>query len=68
MPSRLQLALNVNDIDQAVTFYSQAVRIELQVRPGYANFAIAESPLKLVLLENPARRQPQPSRSRGPRH
>ena len=54
MPSRLQLALNVNDIDQAVTFYSRLFGTEpAKVRPGYANFAIAEPPLKLVLLENP---------------
>ena len=54
MPSRLQLALNVNDIDQAVTFYSRLFGTEpAKRRPGYANFAIAEPPLKLVLLENP---------------
>ena len=54
MPSRLQLALNVNDIDQAVTFYSRLFGTgPAKRRPGYANFAIAEPPLKLVLLENP---------------
>jgi catechol 2,3-dioxygenase-like lactoylglutathione lyase family enzyme len=54
MSSRLQLALNVNDIDQAVTFYSRLFGTEpAKRRPGYANFAIAEPPLKLVLLENP---------------
>ena len=54
MPSRLQLALNVNDIDQAVTFYSRLFGTEpAKRRPGYANFAIAEPPLKLVLIENP---------------
>jgi lactoylglutathione lyase len=52
--SRLQLALNVNDIDEAVTFYSKLFDTEpAKRRPGYANFAIAEPPLKLVLLENP---------------
>src|SRR6185437_10957911 len=52
--SRLQLALNVNDIDQPVTFYSRLFGTEpAKRRPGYANFAIAEPPLKLVLLENP---------------
>jgi catechol 2,3-dioxygenase-like lactoylglutathione lyase family enzyme len=52
--SRLQLALNVNDIDEAVAFYSKLFGTEpAKVRPGYANFAIAEPPLKLVLLENP---------------
>ena len=52
--SRVQLALNVNDIDEAVTFYSRLFGAEpAKRRPGYANFAIAEPPLKLVLLENP---------------
>jgi catechol 2,3-dioxygenase-like lactoylglutathione lyase family enzyme len=51
--SRLQLALNVNDIDEAVTFYSKLFGTEpAKRRPGYANFAISEPPLKLVLLEN----------------
>jgi catechol 2,3-dioxygenase-like lactoylglutathione lyase family enzyme len=54
MSRRLQLALNVNDIDQAVAFYSRLFGAEpAKRRPGYANFAIAEPPLKLVLLENP---------------
>jgi catechol 2,3-dioxygenase-like lactoylglutathione lyase family enzyme len=54
MSSRLQLALNVNDIGQAVDFYSKLFGTEpAKRRPGYANFAIAEPPLKLVLLENP---------------
>jgi catechol 2,3-dioxygenase-like lactoylglutathione lyase family enzyme len=52
--SRLQLALNVNDIDEAVAFYSKLFGAgPAKRRPGYANFAIAEPPLKLVLLENP---------------
>ena len=54
MSSRLQLALNVNDIDEAVAFYRKLFGTEpAKLRPGYANFAIAEPPLKLVLLENP---------------
>jgi catechol 2,3-dioxygenase-like lactoylglutathione lyase family enzyme len=54
--SRLQLALNVTDIDQAVAFYSKLFGAEpAKCRPGYANFAIADPPLKLVLLENPGR-------------
>src|SRR6478735_8009540 len=54
--SRLQLALNVNDIEESVAFYSRLFGTEpAKVRPGYANFAIAEPPLKLVLLENPGR-------------
>ena len=52
--SRVQLALNVDDLDEAVAFYSRLFRTEpAKLRPGYANFAIAEPPLKLVLLENP---------------
>ena len=50
--SRVQLALNVADVDQAVAFYSKLFRTEpAKRRPGYANFAIAEPPLKLVLIE-----------------
>ena len=52
--SRLQLALNVPDIDEAVDFYTKLFATEpAKRRPGYANFAIAEPPLKLVLFENP---------------
>ena len=50
--SRVQLALNVSDIDAAIEFYSKLFGAEpAKVRPGYANFAIAEPPLKLVLIE-----------------
>jgi catechol 2,3-dioxygenase-like lactoylglutathione lyase family enzyme len=50
--SRLQLALNVPDIDEAVDFYSKMFATEpAKRRPGYANFAIADPPLKLVLFE-----------------
>lgn len=52
--SRVQLALNVDDLDEAIAFYSKLFGTEpAKVKPGYANFAIAEPPLKLVLLENP---------------
>lgn len=52
--SRLQLALNVSNLDEAVSFYSKFFQTEpAKIRPGYANFAIAEPPLKLVLFENP---------------
>ena len=52
--SRVQLALNVNDIDEAVSFYTALFGTEPAKRkPGYANFAIDQPPLKLVLLENP---------------
>ena len=51
--SRIQLALNVADIDSAVEFYSQLFGTGPAKRqPGYANFAIADPPLKLVLIEN----------------
>ena len=51
--SRVQLALNVADIDEAITFYSKLFGTEpAKVRPGYANFAIADPPLKLVLIED----------------
>lgn len=50
--SRIQLALNVSNIDEAVAFYSKLFATEPAKRkPGYANFAIAEPPLKLVLIE-----------------
>jgi catechol 2,3-dioxygenase-like lactoylglutathione lyase family enzyme len=52
--SRLQLALNVDDLDASITFYRTLFGTEpAKVRPGYANFAVAEPPLKLVLIENP---------------
>ena len=51
--SRLQLALNVPDIDEAVDFYTKMFATEpAKRRPGYANFAIADPPLKLVLFEH----------------
>lgn len=50
--SRVQLALNVSNIDEAVVFYSKLFGVEVNKRkPGYANFAIADPPLKLVLIE-----------------
>ncbi len=50
--SRVQLALNVTDLESAVTFYSKLFGTEPAKRkPGYANFAIADPPLKLVLFE-----------------
>lgn len=53
--SRLQLALNVHDIDAAVEFYSTLFDTQpVKRRPGYANFAVSNPPLKLVLFENPA--------------
>ena len=52
--SRVQLALNVSNIDEAVEFYSRLFGAEpAKRRPGYANFALTEPPLKLVLIENP---------------
>ena len=50
--SRVQLALNVSDLDAAVTFYTKLFGTEpAKVRPGYANFAVVDPPLKLVLIE-----------------
>jgi catechol 2,3-dioxygenase-like lactoylglutathione lyase family enzyme len=55
--SRVQLALNVADIDAAVDFYAKFFGVEpAKRRPGYANFAVADPPLKLVLIENPSGR------------
>jgi catechol 2,3-dioxygenase-like lactoylglutathione lyase family enzyme len=52
--SRLQLALNVDNLDDSVAFYGKLFGAEpAKRRPGYANFALAEPPLKLVLIENP---------------
>jgi catechol 2,3-dioxygenase-like lactoylglutathione lyase family enzyme len=52
--SRVQLALNVDDLDEAIAFYSKLFNAQpAKVKEGYANFAIAEPPLKLVLLQNP---------------
>jgi catechol 2,3-dioxygenase-like lactoylglutathione lyase family enzyme len=52
--SRIQLALNVDDVEAAVVFYSKLFGVEpAKTRPGYANFAVENPPLKLVLLENP---------------
>src|SRR6478752_2462734 len=53
--SRVQLALNVADLDASIAFYSKLFKTEPhRLRPGYANFAISEPPLKLVLIEVPA--------------
>ncbi len=51
---RVQLALNVKNLDEAVDFYSTLFNAKVNKRkPGYANFAIEKPPLKLVLFENP---------------
>ncbi|MEM8832267.1 MAG: ArsI/CadI family heavy metal resistance metalloenzyme [Cyanobacteria bacterium P01_G01_bin.19] len=51
--SRLQLALNVSNLEESISFYTKLFGVEpAKVKPGYANFAIAEPPLKLVLMEN----------------
>ena len=51
---RVQLALNVDDLAEAVAFYSTLFNTgPAKLRDGYANFSIAAPPLKLVLLENP---------------
>jgi catechol 2,3-dioxygenase-like lactoylglutathione lyase family enzyme len=54
--SRIQLALNVSNVDEAVAFYEKLFGTPpAKRRPGYANFAVAEPPLKLVLIENPGK-------------
>lgn len=50
--SRIQLALNVSHLGAAVDFYSRLLATPpAKLRPGYANFAVADPPLKLVLIE-----------------
>ena len=54
MSGRVQLALNVNDLEESVAFYTKLFGIgPAKVRPGYANFAVADPPLKLILMEIP---------------
>jgi catechol 2,3-dioxygenase-like lactoylglutathione lyase family enzyme len=56
MTSRIQLALNVDDLTESIGFYRKLFGAEpSKVRPGYANFAIADPPLKLILMENRGR-------------
>ena len=51
--ARVQLALNVTNLDEAIAFYSTLFATPpAKVRPGYANFAVADPPLKLVLIED----------------
>jgi catechol 2,3-dioxygenase-like lactoylglutathione lyase family enzyme len=52
--ARVQLALNVDNLDEAISFYTKLFNTEpAKIKPGYANFAVVEPPLKLVLMENP---------------
>ena len=54
--SRIQLALDVDDLEASIAFYTTLLGTgPAKRRPGYASFAVAEPPLKLVLLENPGR-------------
>jgi catechol 2,3-dioxygenase-like lactoylglutathione lyase family enzyme len=54
--SRVQLALNVDNLDEAVEFYSKLFNTQpAKLKAGYANFAVADPALKLVLLENPGK-------------
>jgi catechol 2,3-dioxygenase-like lactoylglutathione lyase family enzyme len=53
MTGRIQLAINVDDLDESISFYTKLFGAEpAKIRPGYANFAIADPPLKLILMEN----------------
>ncbi len=55
--SRVQLAINVSDLEAAIEFYAELFSSPpAKVRPGYANFAVADPPLKLVLIETPDNR------------
>jgi len=55
---RLQLALNVRNLEEAVSYYSKLFDSQPhKLRDGYANFAISNPPLKLVLIENPSAEQ-----------
>jgi hypothetical protein len=57
--SRVQLALNVSDVEVAVSLYRDVFGVEpAKQRPGYANFAIDDPPLTLVLFENPGAASP----------
>ena len=52
--SRIQLAISVDNLAEGVAFYSKLFKTQpAKVKAGYANFTIAEPPLKLVLIENP---------------
>ena len=52
--SRLQLALNVENLEESIAHYSKIFGVgPAKVRPGYANFAVVNPSLKLVLIENP---------------
>ena len=52
--SRLQLALNVENLEESIAHYSKLFGVApAKVRTGYANFAVVNPPLKLVLIENP---------------
>jgi Glyoxalase/Bleomycin resistance protein/Dioxygenase superfamily len=54
--SRAQLALNVDDLGEAITFYSKLFNTPpAKVKPGYANFTVTDPPLKLVLIESRGR-------------
>ena len=56
--ARVQLALNVSDLNEAIAFYTKLFgRAPAKVQPGYANFAITDPPLKLVLVEDPDSRE-----------
>ncbi len=56
--SRVQLALNVRDLESSIDFYSKLLQVgPAKVRPGYANFAVIEPPLKLILIEQRERRE-----------
>jgi catechol 2,3-dioxygenase-like lactoylglutathione lyase family enzyme len=55
--ARVQLALNVSDLTEAIAFYTKLFGVApAKVLPGYANFVVTDPPLKLVLMEKPGTR------------
>ncbi|MGW3209160.1 ArsI/CadI family heavy metal resistance metalloenzyme [Streptomyces sp. NPDC001135] len=53
--SRVQLVLRVADLEGSIAFYTRLFGTEpAKRRDGYANFAITEPPLKLVLIQGEA--------------
>ena len=50
--ARIQLALNVGNLAEAIDHYTKMFGVgPAKVREGYANFAVDDPPLKLVLIE-----------------
>lgn len=51
--SRFQLSLNVDDVEASIEFYTKLFGVgPAKHRAGYANFVVADPPMKLVIIEN----------------